>query len=160
MLVKQLEDSPVYKVKGPPSTDKRKPEYQILHQNCLMLVPSEEDTPQDTTDLQAAAAIILNANTGAFLAGVDSVTSESRVILPSLVAQQGGDQTPHVWLNGEFHTQLWTQSESKAPESPLNLTEDEVSDFEPVSSGSEKEEAQLHGYLASGFNSSQDVNDC
>ena len=141
VVVKQLEDWPVYKVRGPPPTDKCKPGYQILHQNCLMLVPSEEDAPQDTTDLQAVAPIILNGNIMAFLAGADSSESESGVILPSLVTQQGGDKTPHVWLNGEFHTQLWTQSESKAIESPLSLTEDEVSDFEPVSSGSEEEEA-------------------
>ena len=40
--------------------------------------------------------------------------------------------TSRVWLNGEFHTKPWTQTGlSKAPESPPDQIEDEVSDLEP-----------------------------
>ena len=59
----------------------------------------------------------------------------------SLLTLQGGDPIPHVWLNGKFHTQLYTQIESKAVESQPELTEDNVSDTEPVSSGLENKEA-------------------
>ena len=45
--------------------------------------------------------------------------------LPSLVTQQGGDMTSWSWLNGEFHTMPWTQTKSKAPESPLDQVENE-----------------------------------
>ena len=37
----QLEDWPVYKVKCPTSDDRRKPNYQILHRNRLLLVTNE-----------------------------------------------------------------------------------------------------------------------
>ena len=60
--------------------------------------------------------------------------------LPSLLTQQGVEEIPHVWLNGEFHTQLFTQVESEATESPLDLVEDDVSDPEPVSTESDEEE--------------------
>ena len=46
----------------------------------------------------------------------------------------------------KFHTQLYTQMESKAVESQPDSTEDDVSDTEPVSSGSEDEEAYPHRY--------------
>ena len=39
MIVNQLEDWPVYKVKCPPSENNRKAKYLTLHCNCLMLVP-------------------------------------------------------------------------------------------------------------------------
>ena len=61
VAVGQLLDWPVYKVKCPPSANKCKSSYQILHCNCLMLVPPEEGTPQDTATLQAVVAIVLNA---------------------------------------------------------------------------------------------------
>ena len=38
----QLEDWPVYKVKCPTSDDRRKPKYQILHWNRLLLVTNED----------------------------------------------------------------------------------------------------------------------
>ena len=38
----QLEDWPVYKVKCPTSDDRRKPKYQILHRNRLLLVTNED----------------------------------------------------------------------------------------------------------------------
>ena len=39
MIVNQLENWPVYKVKCPPSENKHKARYLTLHCNCLMLVP-------------------------------------------------------------------------------------------------------------------------
>ena len=48
--------------------------------------------------------------------------------------------TSQVWLNGEFHTKVWTQTGlSKAPESPPDQIEDEVSDLKPDLSDSEPE---------------------
>ena len=73
MVVEQLSDWPVYKVKCPPSANKCKSTYQILHWNHLMLVPPEDDTPQDTAALQAVVAIVLNADIEPFL--------ESRTLL-------------------------------------------------------------------------------
>ena len=59
--------------------------------------------------------------------------------LPSLVTRQEGDMT-WVWLNGQFHTKSWTQTGlSKAPESPPDQIEDEVSDLEPDLSDSKPE---------------------
>ena len=63
-------------------------------------------------------------------------------VTPSLLTCQGGGPIPHVWLNGEFCTKLYTQMESKAVESQPELIVDDVSDTEPVgSSGWEDEEA-------------------
>ena len=112
-----------------------------------MLVPSEDDSTSDTTQLLASAAIILNACMGTLLNEVDDgdVASEEEaapeLVTPSLLTCQGGGPIPHVWLNGEFHTQLYTQMESKAVEIQPELIVDDVSDTEPVSSGSEDEEA-------------------
>ena len=112
-----------------------------------MLVPSEDDTTSDTTQLLALAAIVLNACMGTLLDEVDDedVASEDEAapesVTLSLLTRQGGGPIPHVWLNGEFHTQLYTQMESKAVESQPESTEDDVSDTELVSSGSEDEEA-------------------
>ena len=48
------------------------------------------------------------------------------------MTRQEGDMTSWVWLNGEFGTKPWTQAGlSKAPESPPDQIEDEVSDLEP-----------------------------
>ena len=47
--------------------------------------------------------------------------------------------TSRVWLNGEFHTKPWTQTMSKASESPPDQIENEVSDLEPDLSDSESE---------------------
>ena len=140
VIVNQLEDWPVYKVKCPPSENKRKAKYLTLHRNCLMLVPPGDDTPQDPTQLKVAMAIVLNANIGTILYDGESDCSDSGVSLPSLLTQQGVDKIPHVWLNGEFHTQLFTQIESEATESPQDLVENDVSDPEPVSTDSDEEE--------------------
>ena len=147
MVVKQLDNWPVYKVQCPPTGNQRNPTYRILHRNRLMLVRSEDDTTSDSTQLLALAAIILNACMGTLLDEVDEgdVASEDEAtpesVTTSLLTHQGSGLTPHVWLNGEFRTQLYTQMESKAVESQPESTEDDVSDTEPVSSGSEDEEA-------------------
>ena len=106
VFVNQLQDWPVYKVKCPPSENKHKAKYLTLHHNRLMLVPSGDDMPQDPTQLKVAAAIVLNANIGTILYDGESDCSDSGTSLPSLLTQQGVDKIPHVWLNGEFHTQL------------------------------------------------------
>ena len=46
VIVNQLEDWPVYKVKCPPSENKCKAKYLTLHHNHLMLVPPGDDMPQ------------------------------------------------------------------------------------------------------------------
>ena len=127
VIVNQLEDWPVYKVRCPPSEKKHKAKYLTLHRNRLMLVPPEDDTPQDPTQLKVAVAIILNANTGTGLYAGESDSSDSGMPLPSLLTQQGVNKIPHVWLNGEFHTQLFTKVESEATESVQDSVGDNVS---------------------------------
>ena len=112
VIVNQLEDWPVYRVKCPPSENKCKAKYLTLHCNHLMLVPPGDDTPQDPTQLKVMAAIVLNANIGTILYDGESDCSDPGTCLPSLLTRQGVDKIPHVWLNGEFHTQLFTQVES------------------------------------------------
>ena len=120
VVVKQLDDWPVYKVQCPPTRNQHNPTYRILLQNHLMLVPSEDNTASDTTQLLASAAIILNACMETLLNEVDDgdVASEEEAppesVTPSLLTCQGGGLIPHVWLNGEFCTQFYTQMESKA----------------------------------------------
>ena len=140
MIVNQLEDWPVYKVKCPPSENKRKAKYLTLHPNCLMLVPPGDDMPQDPTQLKVTVAIVLNANNWTILYDEESDYSDSGTSLPSLLTRQGVDKIPHVWLNGEFCTQLFTQVESEAIQSPQDLVENDVSDPEPVSTDSDDEE--------------------
>ena len=140
VIVNQLEDWPVYKVKCPPSENKHKAKYLTLHRNCLMLVPPEDDTPQDPTQLKVAAAFVLNANIGTVLYDGESDCSDSGMSLPSLLTQQGVDKIPYVWLNGEFCTQLFIQIESEATDSPQDSVENDVSDPEPVSTDSDEEE--------------------
>ena len=140
VIVNQLEDWPVYKVKCPPSENKRKAKYLTLHRNCLMLVPPGDDKPQDPTQLKVVAAIVLNANIGTILYDGELDYSDSGTSLPSLLNRQGVDKIPHVWLNGESHTQLFTQVESEAIQSPQDSVENDVSDPEPVSTDSDDEE--------------------
>ena len=83
--MKQYEDWPVYKVKCPPSDNPHKAQYLTLHQNCLMLVPPEDDQPQDPVQLKVAAAIVLNANIGTTLSNLDSLSMESERLQPSLL---------------------------------------------------------------------------
>ena len=140
VIVNQFEDWPVYKVKCPPSENKGKAKYLTLHRNCIMLVPPGDDTPQDPAQLKVAVAIILNATIGTILYDGELDCSNSGMSLPSLLTRQGVDKIPHVWLNGEFHMQLFTQVESEATQSPPDLVENDVSDPEPVSTDSEDEE--------------------
>ena len=100
MVVKQLDNWPVYKVQCLPTGNQHNPTYWILHRNHLMLVPSKDDTASDTTQL---------------LASEEEAAPESVTL--SLLTRQGGGPIPHVWLNGKFHTQLYTQMESKVVES-------------------------------------------
>ena len=137
VIVNQLEDWPVYRVKCPSSENKGKAKYLTLHRNCLMLVPPGDNTPQDPAQMKVAAAIILNANIGTILYDGESGCSDSGTSLPSLLTRQGVNKIPHVWLNGEFCTQLFTQVESKATQSPQDSEENDVSDPEPVSTDSD-----------------------
>ena len=68
----QLEDWPVYRIKCPLYDDQRKPKYQVLHWNHLLLV-----TNKDASNIpgQAQAEVIptvSNATLEAFSAGVNS----------------------------------------------------------------------------------------
>ena len=140
VIVNQLEDWPVYKVKCPPSEYRCKAKYLILHCNHLVLVPSGDNTSQDPTQLKVVAAIVLNANIGTVLYDGESDYSDSGMFLPSLLTRQGVDKIPHVWLNGEFCTQPFTQVESEAIQSPQDSVENDVSELEPVSTNSDVEE--------------------
>ena len=116
----QLEDWPVYKVRCPTSDAKQKPKYQILHRNCLLLVTNEDDTVIPGQQAQAkVTSMISNATLEVSVDGEGLFEP-----LPSLVTQQEGDMTSRVWLNGEFHTKPWTQTMSKAPESPPDQIEE------------------------------------
>ena len=85
VIVNQLEDWPVYKVKCPPSENKHKAKYLTLHHNRLMLVPPGDDTPQDPTQLKVTVAIVLNANIGTILYDGESDYSDSGMSLTSLL---------------------------------------------------------------------------
>ena len=125
----------MYKVRCPTSDAKHKPKYWILHRNCLLLVANEDDTIVPGQSAQADVNLCApNATLEA--TAVEEGSSEP---LPSLVTQQGGDMTSRVWLNGEFHTKPWTQTKSKAPESPLDQIENKVSDIGSDFSDSESE---------------------
>ena len=102
---------------------RQKPKYRILHQNCLLLITNE-----DASDIpgQAQAKVtptVSNATPEAFSVGVSVLEK----LQPSLVTLQGGRQASQVWLNGEFQMKPWTQAVPEAPQSPLDLIEDEVS---------------------------------
>ena len=85
MIVDQLEDWPVYKVKCPPSENKHKAKYLTLHRNHLMLVPPGDNTPQVPAQLKVTVAIVLNANIGTILYDGESDCSNSGMSLPSLL---------------------------------------------------------------------------
>ena len=132
----QLEDWPVYKVRCPTADAKQKPKYWILHRSHLLLVTNEDDTV--IPGQQAQAKVTPTISNATLEASVDGKGLFEP--LPSLVAQQEGDMTSRVWLNGEFRTKPWTQTcLSKAPESPPDQIEDEISDLEPDLSDSEPE---------------------
>ena len=105
---------------------KQKPKYRILHRNHLLLVTNEDDTVIPGQQAQAEVApTISNATLEASVDGEGSFEP-----LPSLVTLQEGDMTSRVWLNSEFHTKPWTQTMSKASESPPYQIENEVSDLD------------------------------
>ena len=132
----QLEDWPVYKVRCPTADAKQKPKYQILHRNCLLLATNEDDTV--IPGQQAQAKVTPTISNATLEASVDGKGSFEP--LPSLVTRQEGDTTSRVWLNGEFRTKPWTQTcLSKAPGSPPDQIEDEISDLEPDLSDSKPE---------------------
>ena len=123
----QLEDWPVYKVRCPTTDAKQKPKYRILHRNCLLLVTNEDDTV--IPGQQAQAKVTPTISNATLEASVDEEGLFEP--LPSLVTQQEGDMTSWVWLDGEFRTKPWTQTMSKASESPPDQIENEVSDLKP-----------------------------
>ena len=131
----QLEDWPIYKVKCLTSDDRRKPKYQILHLNHLLLVPNEDASDIPGQAQAEVTSTVLNATLEAFSAGVSLLEK----LQSSLVTQQGGELTSRVWLNGEFHNKPWTQTVPGATQSPQNLIEDEISDPELALSDSEPE---------------------
>ena len=135
ILESQLEDWPVYKDRCLTTYAKQKPKYQILHRNHLLLTTNEDDTVIAGQQAQAEVTpTISNATLEASMDGEGSFRP-----LPPLVIQQEGDMTSWVWLNGKFHTLPWTQTMSKASESPLDQIENEVSDLKPDLSDSETE---------------------
>ena len=114
IIESQLEDWPVYRVKCSTSDDRRKPMYQILYRNRLLLVTNE-----DASDIpgQAQAEVtptVSNATLEAFSAGASLLER----LQPSLVTQQGGELTSRVWFNGKFHTKPWTQTVPRATQGP------------------------------------------
>ena len=100
-----------------------------------MLVTNEDDT---VVPGQSAQASVTPCAPDATLEAT-IVKEGSSEPLPSLVTRQEGDMTSLVWLNGEFRTKPWTQTKSKAPESPPDQVENEVSDIESDFSDSESE---------------------
>ena len=146
VVVEQLLDWPIYKVKCPPSTNKRKSVYQILHWNCLMLVPPKEDKPQDPAALQAVAAIVLNADIEPFLEKSDSASAELAKCIPTWLSRPGGDLALHAWLNGEFRSQLQTQTKPETPKSPPDEDNNGISDPDQEHLSSESEEVAPHGF--------------
>ena len=131
----QLEDWPVYRVKCPTSDDRRKPKYQILHRNLLLLVTNEDASDIPSQALAEVTPTVSNATPEAFSVGVSLL---ERLQL-SLVTRQGGELTSWVWLNGEFCTKPQTQTVPGATQSPPDLIEDEVSDPESALSDSKPE---------------------
>ena len=143
VVVSQLEDWPVYKVRCPPTGRRWNPSYKFLHRNRLLLVSPEDASGevQDNAQPSVDTPAILNATFRAFLVGVDSQESEER--LPSLVTRQVGEQTQWVWLNGEFRTRPWTLNESLATQSPPDSHEGDVSEPELGLPDSSAEEAEV-----------------
>ena len=118
-----------------PSNDKRKPKYQILHRNCLLLVTNEDASNIPGQAQAEVTPTVSNATLEAFSAGGSLLER----LQPSLVTRQGGELTSWVWLNGKFRTKPWTQTVPRATQSPPDFIEDEVSDLESSLSNSEPE---------------------
>ena len=131
----QLEDWPVYKVRCPTTDTRQKPKYLILHRNRLLLVTDEDASGIPGQAQAKATPTVSNATLEAFSAGVGVLEK----LQPSLVTRQGGGQTSWMWLNGKFRMKPWTQMVPKAPQSPLDLIEDEVSGMDLAWSDSDSE---------------------
>ena len=130
-----MEDWPVYKVRCPTADARQKPKYRILHRNHLLLV-TDEDAPGIPGPAQAKATpTVSNATPEAFSAGVGVLEK----LQLSLVTRQGGGPTSRVWLNGKFRMKPWTQMVPEAPQSPLDLIEDEVCGMDSAWSDSDSE---------------------
>ena len=131
----QLEDWPVYKVKCLTSDARQKPKYWILHRNHLLLVTNENASDIPGQAQAKVTPTVSNATPEAFTAGMSLLEK----LQLSLVTRQGGGLTSWVWLNGEFCMKPWTQMVPEAPQSPLDLIEDEVSGPESAWSDSDSE---------------------
>ena len=131
----QLEDWPVYKVKCPTSDDQQKPKYWILHRNRLLLVTNEDASSIPGQAQAKVTPIVSNATLEAFSEG----TGLLEKLLLSLMTRQGGDMTSRVWLNGEFCMKPWMQTVPEAPQSPLDLIGDVISEPESEFSDSVQE---------------------
>ena len=70
IIESQLEDWPIYRVKCPTSDDRRKPKYRVLHQNCLLLITSEDASDIPGQAQAKATPPVSNATLEAFSAGV------------------------------------------------------------------------------------------
>ena len=81
IIESQLEDWPIYRVKRPTSDDRRKPKYQILHQNRLLLVTNEDASDIPGQALAEVMPTVSNATPEAFSAGVSLLER----LQPSLV---------------------------------------------------------------------------
>ena len=131
----QLEDWSVYKVRCLTSEAKQKPRYRILHRNRLLLVTNEDDAIVPGQLAQAKVSPVVSNATPEAAVEEEGPSGP----LPSLLTLQEGEMTSRVWLNGEFRTKPCTQITSRAPESPPNQLEDEVSNLESGMSDSESE---------------------
>ena len=124
VIVKQLEDWPVYKVQCPPTGNRRNsaiPDSPSKSPHACSVRGRYSLRPCVTGC--CSAAIVLNANMETLTSDCDSDSSESERPNSTLLTQQGGDQISHVWINSEFRTWLYTQSESKATGSPQDSLE-------------------------------------
>ena len=131
----QLEDWPVYKVRCPTTDARQKPKYRILHRIRLLLVTDEDASSIPGPAQAKVTPTVSNATPEAFSVGVGVLEK----LRPSLVTRQGGGQTSRLWLNGEFRMKPWTQTVPEAPQSPLDLIEDEVSGTDSAWSDSDSE---------------------
>ena len=120
----------MYKVRCPPVGQRWNPHYCFLHQNCLLLVPPVDINSdiQDAVLPSDETPAISNATLRAFLVGMNS--SEPDRQTPSLMTQQGGEQTQWAWLNREFCNLPQTLQETEATQSPLDSLEGDVSEPE------------------------------
>ncbi|MCG8621789.1 MAG: DDE-type integrase/transposase/recombinase [Proteobacteria bacterium] len=153
VVVKQYEDWPVYKIKGPPVGRSKNP-YRVLHRNRLLLVPPEE--PQDVAQPDVLAPHILKANLVTVMTAGGS--PEPVQAAPSLVTRQGGGEVTWGWLNGEFKLISRSQLPGTS-QSPQDSPGEEISDLELLFKSPNDEEALLRGDTGPMIDTLQDVAD-